>query len=210
MQGKNSLLDGGQELSKITQRDFDNGSLLQRIISAINTMGVNAGVLPVGKVIPPNPIDSVTVKGTMNTDNTLVTAPGEQLHWTITHNQSVNKHVNYFSEIDTSSSFTQPHVIHHGASRSGFTTLPTNNDSGIQQTYYLRSYAQYPGGDPVKPTVYGGLTGPIKIQMGGSTNMTLLPSTGSGTAAANGTQGGKGFGVDLQRAAPGPKRNFVT
>jgi hypothetical protein len=123
------------------------------------------------------------------------------------HNQEVNKGIHYFSEVDTSPSFTNPHVIHHGTSRTGFLSLPTNNSSNVKQTYYLRSYAQYPGSDPSKPTVHGNLGGVIGIQMGGTSQTSLLPSTGSGTASPNGSQGGHGFGVVLTRPAPGPKRN---
>ena len=90
---------------------------------------------------------------------------------------------------------------------SGFLSLPTNNAAGAMQTYYLRSYAQYPGSDPTKPTVLGGISGAIGIQMGGTSRTTLLPSTGSGTAAANGSQGGHGFGTVLTRPAPTTKRS---
>ncbi len=206
VRGTDSSLQGGQELNYIAQKDAYAGTLLSRIIQAVNTLAKNSGVAAVGKIPPPPPVDSINVSGPTPV-NGLVTIPeSEVLHWTIQHNQEVHKGVHYFSEIDTNPAFTNPHIIHHGTSRTGFLSLPTNNASGTKQTYYLRSYAQYPGSDPVRPTVLGGLDGAIGIQMGGASKTSLLPSTGSGTAAANGSQGGHGFGVVLTRPAPGPKR----
>ncbi len=207
MQGENQQLQGGQELSYIAQKDAYAGTLFGRLIQAVNTLAKNAGVAAVGKVSPPPPVDSISVSGNAPSNGILTVPNSEVLHWTIQHNQEVHKGVHYFSEIDTSPSFTNPHVIHHGTSRTGFLSLPTKNSSNVQQTYYLRSYAQYPGSDPAKPTVLGGSSGAIGIRMGGTSQTSLLPSTGSGTAAANGSQGGHGFGVVLTRPAPTTKRN---
>ena len=208
MLGKNAQLEGGQELTAITRRDFENGTLLDRIISAVNSLAKNLGATSVGKLPPPPPVDAIQVQGTQ-VKNTF-TCPSEILHWTITHNQSIDKGVHYFSEISTSPNFSAPHVVHHGTSRSGFLSLPTFfNDGATVQTYYLRSYPQYPGSDPQKPTVFGGLASPLKIQMTGISATTLLSSTGSGTASSAGMQGGKGFGDVLTRPAPGPKRSLA-
>lgn len=208
MQGRSGQLEGGQELAAISQRDFTNGSLLQRIIEAVNSLADNVGAACVGKIDPPPPVNSVQVQGTQA--GNVVTCPSEILHWTITHNQSVRKGVRYFSEIDTDPNFPQPHPIDHGTSRSGFLHLPTFlNDGVTSQTYYLRSYAQYPGSDPNKPTVFGGLASATQIKMTGTSATTLLPSTGSGTASQSGTQGGKGLGTVLTRPAPAPKRNLA-
>jgi hypothetical protein len=206
-QGVNAQLEGGRELNYIAQRDNYAGSLFSRLIDAVNTLAKNAGVAAVGKVSPPPPVDAINISAPAPVNGVISIPNSEILHWTIQHNQSVNKGVHYFSEVDTSSSFTNPHVIHHGTSRTGFLSLPTANSSNVKQTYYLRSYAQYPGSDPCKPTVLGGLSGAIGIQMGGTSQTSLLPSTGSGTAAPNGSQGGHGFGVVLTRPAPGPKRS---
>jgi hypothetical protein len=206
MRGANEELQGGRELSYVTQKDALTGALFSRIMDAINTLAKNAGVAAVGKVSPPPPIDSINVQGIQSGDT--VTCPSEILHWTLTHNQEIKKGIRYFSEIDTSPYFTKPHVIDHGTSRSAFLSLPAKDGSGNTQTYYLRSYAQHPGSDPNKPTVLGNKGGAIKIQMTGSSNMALLSSAGSGTASPTGEQGGKGLGVDLSRPAPGPKRNL--
>lgn len=205
--GANEQLTGGRELAYIAMRDNYAGSLFSRVIDAVNTLAKNAGVAAVGKVPPPPPINSVTVSGGSANNGVMTVASTEILHWTIQHSQAIQKGIRYFSEVDTSTAFTNPHVHDHGTSRSGFMTLPTNNSAGTKQTYYLRSYAQYPGSDPCKPTVLGGLSGAIGIQMGGSSNLDLLPSTGSGTASSSGQQGGKGLGVVLNRPAPGPRRS---
>lgn len=206
MQGSNEQLQGGQELSYIAQKDAYAGTLFGRLIQAVNTLAKNAGVAAVGKVSPPPPIDTINVSAPAPVNGIITIPQSEILHWTLQHNQEVSKGVHYFSEVDTSSAFTNPHVIHHGTSRTGFLSLPTNDASGAPHTYYLRSYAQYPGSDPAKPTVLGGLNGAVGIQMGGTSKTSILPSTGSGTAAPNGSQGGHGFGVVLTRPAPGPKR----
>jgi hypothetical protein len=207
MQGRNSDLQGGQELSKLTQKDFDNGSLLKRIIAAVNSLAQNTGAAAVGKLSPPPPIQSITVQGTQS-GNTL-TAPSEHLHWTINHTQELQKHVNYFTEIATEPNFLQPHVIDHGSSRSGFLSLPAQDSNNNPQAYYMRSYPQYPGSDAQKHTTFGGAAGATKIVMTGTSKTTLLPSTGSGTASATGQQGGKGMGTDLVRSAPTTKRSLA-
>jgi hypothetical protein len=211
-QGLNQELQGGRELVYLHQKDSFLGSFCSRLVDAVNTLATNAGVTAVGKTSPPPKIDSISVAGTQGTiaENT-ITCPSEILHHVIIHNQSLNKGIQYFSEIDTTPSFTQPHVISHGTGRTSFLTLPTYmNDGSTKQTYYLRSYAQYPGSDPCVPTVLGNLGGPTKIQMtppaGGGSAMTLLSSTGSGTAAATGQQGAQGLGTTLKRPTPQPKR----
>jgi hypothetical protein len=205
MANTDQQLSGGRELSFIAQKDAYAGTLFQRIISAVNDGFASLGGTAVGKPAPPPPIDSINVQGTLS--GSTLTCPSEILHHTLTHNQAIQKGIRYFSEIDTSPEFLSPHVIDHGTSRSSFLTLPTNDNSNTQQTYYLRSYAQYPGSDPCKPTVFGNIGGAIGIQMNGSSNTSLLTSAGSGTASPTGQQGGKGLGVILNRPAPGPKRN---
>src|ERR1035437_9565074 len=201
MYGKNSDLSGGQELSKLTQKDFDNGSLLKRIIDAVNSVARHASVAAVGKVDPPPPVNSIQVSG-IQAGNT-ITCPSEILHLTLTHNGELNKGVQYLHEISTDPNFLSPntHVIDAGCSRSLFTHLPAKDALGNPQVYYHRAYPQYHGSDAQKPTVLGGLAAPTKIVMTGTSATSLLPSSGSGT----GTRG-QGLGVVLTRPAPGPKR----
>lgn len=207
MQGKLSQLEGGQELSVISQKDFNNGSILRKIIDAVNSLATNVGASAVGKLPPPPPVNSIQVQGTQS--GNVITAPSEHLHFTLTHNGEVKKGIQYITEIATEPNFLAPHILDHGASRSGFIHLPSQTNEGIAQTYYLRSYAQYHGSDPAKPTVLGGLAGATQIKMTGTSKCTLLPSTGSGTASPAGTQGGKGLGDVLTRPAPTTKRSLV-
>ena len=224
-QGENGQLEYGRELPYLEQKDTYLGSMLRRIVDSVNLLARNAGVSSVGKVSPPPPINDVNVQGVQN--GNLITCPSEILHWTINHTQSVDKNIQYFSEVDTNPNFTQPHVIAHGAGRTGFLSLPTysstlNMTSGLPTSYYLRSYAQYPGSDPSERKTVGGAGNATQIQMsppvvnvavtGGTGTGTaasvtqLLPSTGSGTAQSTGQQGGRGLGTVLTRPVPGPKR----
>jgi hypothetical protein len=205
-------LDGGRELTFLSQKDPYLGSLLQRMIDSVNHLAKNSAVGAVGKLSPPDPVNDINVQGDFDSGTNTLTVPSEILHFTLTHNAPVQKGVRYFSEISTDPDFRQPHVIDHGTSRTGFVHLPELDGDGNAHTYYMRSYPQYAGSDPQKPTVYGGLHAATKIVMNGGagtgSKMNLLGSTGSGTASPNGQQGGKGLGVVLNRPAPGPKRNL--
>lgn len=170
--------------------------LRSNMIPAINNIGKQIAVSPVGALSPPDAPQSLAVK-----------VSGEYAHVSITDNAKLQKGVQYFTEVSTSPSFSQPIVIHHGASRTSHPfPLPTNNDGGEPQTYYFRSYKQYHGSDPSAHVVYGGQQ-PIGVTMTGTTNMTLLPSTGSGTASGDGQQGGSGLGRVILRPTPQPKRS---
>ena len=217
MQGENQQLAGGRELNYLAQKDSYLGSFLSRVVVAVNQLATNAGVAAVGKTSPPPKIDSIQVQGSLN-GGTIV-CPSEILHHVLVHNQAVNKGVTYFSEVDTSPNFPNPHVISHGTSRSSFLSLPTYATATAQANaqptnYYLRSYAQNPGSDPSEPTVLGNIGGETAIQMTPLTGTTgsvtqLLPSTGSGTASPTGQQGGKGLGTVIKRQAPQAKRQLT-
>lgn len=207
MRGENQELQGGRELNYLSQKDTYMGTLFARIISAVNTLAKNNAVAAVGKLPPPPPVDGINVQGTQAGDT--ITCPSEILHWTLTHNQEIDKGIRYFSEIDTDPNFTAPHVVDHGTSRSAFLTLPKMNNSGDTHTYYLRSYAQYRGSDPAKPTVLGNLGSATRIVMTGTSRTSLLTSAGSGTASPNGQQGGHGLGIVQTRPAPRPKRSIL-
>jgi len=207
-----SELHGGQELALVLQRDPYLGQLLQRMIDGTNSLAKNTGSAVVGKVPPPPRIDKINVQGTLS--GSTVTCPSEVLHWTLNHNQAISKNIRYFSEVDVTPSFTNPHIIDHGTSRTGIMTLPTyssatNKTNNVPTSYYLRSYSQYSGSDASEATVHGGLGSPLKIQMTGSSVTALLASTGSGTASPTGQQGGQGLGTDINRPAPRAKRQSV-
>lgn len=182
------ILTGGRVLSKWLSEDAQKGTLIQRIINGVNTLADNVASSAVGRLPPPSPVNGVTVK-----------VAGELAHVQIAHSGPVQQGVRYFTEIATNSSFSQPLVIDHGTSRTSHPiALPTKDDSGNTQKYYFRSYNQLPGSDPTTPVAYGGAS-PIAVQMSGSTQMTLLSSTGSGTASNSGQQAGWGLGKQPRR-----------
>lgn len=185
-------IDGGRELSLIEQREPFLGSLLRRVILGINTLALNTATSATGEIARPKPIDSVNV-----------TAMGEFLHVVHNHGGELQRGIHYFTEIGVDDpKFAQPIVIHHGTSRNTIIPLPTNITGGatpVPHNYYVRAYAQYLSSQPSVPTVYGGASNPTAIQMGGTTVGTPLPSTGSGTGANTGQQGGSGFGKVQKR-----------
>lgn len=185
-------ITGGRYLSQIAQRDPMLATVLQNIIDTSNKTAQQS----IGNTNPPTAPDSVNVKMT-----------GEMAHVSITHNASINRGIQYLTEVSNSSSFSSPIVVDHGSSRTSHPfPLPTMDDQGNQQTYYFRSLAQYPGSGPSEKTVYGNASGPIGLKPTGTTKMTLLPSGGSGTASPDGGQGGQGLGVFPTRGPQGPKR----
>lgn len=193
----NGNLSGGRALTRMMQTDAITGNLFQRIITAVNNLGQNAGVSPTGQREAPTAPNSLSIKAT-----------GGYVHAQITDNNPLNKGIHYFVEADTNPSFSQPIVIPHGPSRTIHPfPLPAFDDAGNAQSWHFRSYSQYPGSLPSEKTVFGGASGATPVSVGGATNMTLLPSTGSGTASPNGTQGGSGFGKVSVRPAQGPKRS---
>jgi hypothetical protein len=192
-------LNGGEFLADLLNKDVRHGMLLQNIIRAVNATAKASGVAPVGQASTPPPIDGHNIA-----------VGGEMLHVNLVHNAPINRQINYFSEISTNPQFTNIVVSHdHGASRTSAPfNLPTKDGNANTQNYYLRSFTQYPGGKPSAPVVYGGAGSPAAITMGGSTHLTLLPSTGSGTAPGNGQSAGQGFGKQFTRPAIGPKRSI--
>lgn len=203
--GQGVNLDGGRELTMVTQDHPLLGSLLRRVITAINTAARNASVSPISELPAPPPVDSTSVQGALS--GSTITAPGEILHFVHTHNAPINRGLQYITEVSANDpNFSQPHQIDTGSSRSGFVHLPAKDSSGNAQTYYLRVTPQYHGSAPGEPTVLGGSVSPTKIVMTGSTQMDLLPSQGGGTAFPQ--QSGQGLGKVQQRSPTGAKRQL--
>jgi len=190
-------LSGGRALTMLMQKDALSGSLVQKIVTAINNVSRNAGVSPKGQLAPPTAPNGLAIK-----------ASGGYVHAQITDNNPLNKGIHYFLEASTSQSLSQPIVIPMGPSRTSHPfPLPAMDDNGNAQNWHFQTYAQYPGSPPSAKTVYGGASGATPVSVGGTTTMTLLPSTGSGTASPTGFQGGSGFGKVSVRPAVGPKRS---
>lgn len=184
------ILSGGRVLANWVKSNASQGRLIQSIIDGVNTVADNTASSAVGRLAPPPPINGVSVKVSPN---------GEQAHIQIADNGNIQQGIRYFTEIANNENFSQPIVIDHGTSRTSHPiTLPTQDDDGSTHNWFARSYSQLPGSDPSPPVVYGGKS-PTSFTMNGSTKLTLLPSTGSGTAANNGQQGGSGLGKQLRR-----------
>lgn len=190
------------DLSKHTQaiqvRDRETAAALRMIEDAINHLAKNTGSSALGEPSPPGNIQALNVK-----------VNGELAHASITDNSPLTRNIHYFLEYANEPNFLAPLVEHLGTSRQRVLNLPTNDDGGVAHNYYLRAYSQYPGSKPSARVNFGGQL-PSAVVMNGSTNLTLLPSTGSGTAAPNGEQGGQGFGRFITRPAVQPKRNVHT
>lgn len=164
---------------------------LTRVQDGVNDLGNNLAADPTGPKDAPPTIQALTVK-----------ASGGLVHAVITDNNAVQRGVHYFVEYANEPSFLQPHVKHLGVSRSMEPiNLPALDDNGNPQQWFFQAYSQYPGGVPSKKIRFGGTT-PTTVNSGGTAKLTLLPSTGSGTAAASGQESGSGFGKVLYRAAP--------
>lgn len=187
-------LDLGQTINQFAPGLRDALRLIQ---DAVNNVAAQTGSAAQGKTQPPPPIQQLNVK----------VSNGELVHATISHNSPIDKPVHYFLEYDTDPGFGRPQVEHLGASRGRVLNLPTLDDDGVAQTYYMRAYAQYPGSDPSAKIPFGG-SSPTPITLSGTTRLTHSPSTGSGTASPVGDQGGSGFGRVNTRAPLGPKRNI--
>jgi hypothetical protein len=183
------MLDLGNLIDRISVKDPYSAIVLQKIADGVNNLAINSANNPSGFATPPPRLEGINVK-----------AASGLVHIVLTHNAPIQKGIQYLTEADTNPAFPQPHVIDHGASRSAFVTLPAKNDGGDAQSWYFRSYAQYPGSKPTTPIVLGGSTTPTPVSVGGSTQLTPLASTGSGTASNNGQQGGQGLGVNLFRS----------
>jgi hypothetical protein len=176
-------LPGNDLLSQIENENPKLGQYLRQYIAkSIERTAQNAAVSPTGTVAAPQAPSGLSVA-----------AAGEIVHVSVTDNARINRGINYFTEISPNDpSFRQPIVYHHGTSRTPPPfSLPTKDGSGNQISYYFRSYSQYAGSKPSARTVFNN---GAAVTLAGSTELDLLPSTGSGTASGNGSQGGQGFG----------------
>lgn len=183
------MLSLGNLLDRIKSKDPFLGVVIQKLQTAVNNLARNSGQAVSGHVDPPPMLEAVNVK-----------ANAGLVHISLTHNAAIQKGIQYYTEYDTNPAFPQPHVVDMGASRSHFVSLPAKDDNGVAHSWYFRSYAQYPGSKATQPIIYGGGAG-TPVNVGGSTQLTPLASTGSGTASGNGQSGGQGAGHFLLRPA---------
>ena len=179
-------LDGGGNQAEVSSKDPRHAQVHQDIIDAVNRLATAIGASPTGEIPAPKAPDAVDVK-----------VSGELVHVSISHSGPIQRGINYFTEVSANDpAFGAPIVIHHGTSRTPPPfTLPTYLDGGATKVKYsIRSFAQHPGGAPSGKTLAA-----APVEMGGTTQMTLLPSRGSGTAPNNGQSAGQGFGFNQRR-----------
>lgn len=158
------------------------------VLPAIQTTASNAAVSPTSKIAPPAPPESISV----NTS-------GEMMQIVVNHTAPIQKGIQYVTHIATNPQFQDPIIYDHGASRSpAHIVLPTKSlDGTVTHNYYIATVAQYQGSAPSAPTYYGGST-PKAVTLSGTTQMDILPGTGSGTAE-NGGQTLVGLGKSQVR-----------
>lgn len=189
------MIDRSGFLREIKSRDSHLGKLIEDLFDAVDGVSNQLGVSPTHKVQPPNPHAAINVK-----------AGSDHVHVTITDPSPVHKNdLNFIEWSVNDPSFANPHVEHLGPGRGRMLALPAKDDSGVRINYRFRSYPQRVGSDAAPPTTFGGALTPTPVQLTGNSQMTPLASTGSGTAAPDGSQGGKGLGTDLKRLPQGPK-----
>lgn len=188
-------LNLGQSLQSV--KDPALRTLLQQLEDSINHLSDHVGADPVGERVMPHAVQGVDVA-----------AAGEMVHISVNDSSEVQRGIHYFVEADTDPNFPRPFVVHQGASRTALpVSLPTKDGSGNTISYYFRAYSQYPGSPPSPKIAYGGLE-PTAVTLGGATQLDFATPTGSGTAAADGRQGGEGFGVMPRRGVIQPKRKI--
>lgn len=174
--------------------------MLNKIQDAINQLGDGVGVDPTGHTPSPAPPQGISVAASAN-----------QVHVTLTDNSKRTRPLNYFVEWSVNDpSFGNPHVEDLGVSRGRMLPLPAKDGNGNPINYYFRGYSSYPGSvNPSEHVVFGGKFTPSAVQLtAGTSQLTPLASTGAGTAATNGSQGGQGFGVP-QITGPQPAREAL-
>jgi hypothetical protein len=160
------------------------GPMFDKIQDAVNQTASAAGVDATQHKQSPDPPAKLNVK-----------VAGEMAHVTIEDHSARDRSLHYFVETSNSPSFSAAHVEHLGVSRGRVLNLPTKDDNGNTHKWYFRAYSMSPGSEKPSPHVYFGQKGaPTPVQMAGSTNLSLLPSTGSGTTPTNGQKPGQGYG----------------
>jgi hypothetical protein len=181
----NDLLTAVESAQDVPTLAVKLGQYLRTYVAtAIQNTASNAAVGASGNIPAPAPPESVQV----------VTS-GELMQVVVNHVAPVTKGARHIIHIATNPQFTNALIRDEGASRSpSHYSLPTKDSGGNTHKYYVGAVIQYPGSPPSSPTYFGGVT-PSPVTMGGTTQMDIMPGTGSGTA----TNGGQTF-VGLGKA----------
>lgn len=179
------MLDVNSFITEIRIQNPRMALMLDKMVSAINQTANAIGVDSTAFQSAPHAPQSIQVK-----------AANGLVHVTVTDASRRPRALNYFVEHDTDPGFSNPHVLPLGPSRGGFLTLPAFNDDNVAQNWHFRAYSMLPGSTKPSAMVYfGPASAPTPVSVGGTTQLTPLGSTGSGTASTTGQQGGQGFGI---------------
>lgn len=185
------MLDVGNFITEISNEQPRLALMLSKIVTAINQTAGVLGIDSTSHASPPDPPRAINVK-----------AANGLAHVTITDYSQRGRSLNYFLEHDTNPAFPNPHVVHLVAGRGAFLNLPAKDDNNNPQSWYFRTYSMNPGSTTRSAhVIFGGAGSPTPVDVGGTTQLTPLPSTGAGTASTTGQQGGQGFG-NAQFARP--------
>lgn len=179
---------GNDLLSMIENESPRLGQYLRRyVLPSIQTTAQNSAVSPQGNIQAPTAPESISV-----------TTAGELAQVVVNHTAPIQKGIQYLTHVATNLQFTGAIVIDHGSSRTPpHINLPTKDAAGNTHNYYFATIAQYAGSPPSAPTYFGGAS-PTPVTMGGTTEMDVMPGTGSGTAS-NGGQTFVGLGKSQVR-----------
>jgi hypothetical protein len=178
------VLNVDQFITELRSNSPRMAFMMTKIVNAINQTANAMGVDSTSFQQAPQAPQAVQVK-----------AAGGIAHVTITDSSQRSRALNYFVEHDTDPNFTNPHVAHLVASRGVFLNLPAFDDNGDAQPWHFRAYSMLPGSKtPSAPIYFGSAQTPTPVNVGGTTQLTPLTSTGSGTASTTGQQGLSGFG----------------
>ena len=159
--------------------------ILDSVQSAVNQLGIVAGIDPTGHIAAPDPPQSINVS-----------AGSDHIHVTLTDNSQRSRALNYFVEWANEPNFLQPNVEHLGASRGRIFALPANDANSNPISYYFRAYSMQLGAKKASaPIYYGTNLNPTAVTLSGSSTLAILPSTGAGTASTSGQVSGQGFGT---------------
>jgi hypothetical protein len=190
------MIDKEGFLKEIKNRDPHLGMLIEALFAGVDGVATHIGINPTGKTQPPDPLKNINVK-----------AGTDHVHVTLEDYSTVRKGVQYFVEWSANDpTFANPHVEDLGAARGRMLALPAKDDAGVAIKYSFQGYSQYHGSDAQSQrVVFGGKYTAATVQLTGGSQMTPLASRGSGTAAPDGSQGGRGLGSDIQRLPQGPK-----
>jgi hypothetical protein len=180
------MLDLGEFLADVKARFGGRfGDMIQRMQDAINQGNIANGTDPTQMIEPPTAPNGINVS-----------AGSDHIHVTLTDNNQRSRALHYWLEYSVNDpNFLAPHPIHLGPDRDRVIPLPAKDLSSNVYSYYFRGYAAYLSSKTAsKKIVFGGSMSPTPVTLSGSSQLAFLPSTGAGTAATNGQQGGQGFG----------------